>query len=595
MHKEIAEQFEELGCSPSEDILDKCVELCYTYKITDAMEFVAQWMAYSVSNLDGADPTIPLLLEMERKEFILQREKELIAAQSKKKKTTSHLSDLGAFGSPSRHVSNVDDDDQIMDSYGCMTPKAKPSAIARTPAQRQNEVLFSPASYSQISGTPRAQGAAGSGKIVYTFGNPQLLASATWSSSSLDRSNRKVAVKQLLTHNGKALDSKAKYMFDILQERAENSGDRIFQVGKNICKKVFGPTVLDYDLQNVDDHSQETVKTIGTICCDSEGCLDATSTLLVGSDESMCRTVRLNFSETKSFGVFPGQVVMVSGRNPKGDTIIVEEVIADRVLQPPTIPKLTESLSFVVAAGPFTNSDDLVYDPLHDLVLYCKDNQPDVLILTGPLMDAEHKSINENVLAEPFEVFFEKMISGLVEVLGNEITILVVASCRDANSDPVYPTMPVTLKMTYPNVHMLPDPSIVDLNGITIGMTSTDVLDHILNNELAVNAGEKIKRAVCYLFNQGSFYPLNPPGDDRLCFDSSLANKYTNIENIPNLMILPGDQKCFLRVVNGCLAINPGRLADEKGGTFARFVLYPPSKEEDTSIFSVIACQVRKV
>lgn len=593
MHTEIAAQFEELGCSPSMDVLDKCVELCYTYKITDAMEFVAQWMAYSVSNLDGADPTIPLLLEMERKEFILPREKELIAVQSKKKKT-NHLNDLAAYGSPSRN-STLDDDDHIMDSYGCMTPKAKPSAIARTPAQRhQNDVLFSPANYnSQISGTPRAQGAAGSGKIVYTFGNPQLLASATWSSC---RSNpTRLAPKQLLTHNDKPLDSKAKYMFDILQERAEIAGDRIFQVGKNICKKVFGPTVLDYDLQNVDDHSQETVKTIGTICCDSEGCLDATSTLLVGSDESMCRTVRLNFSEAKSFGVFPGQVVMVSGRNPRGDTIMVEEVIADRVLEPPTIPKLIEPLSFVVAAGPFTNSDDLVYDPLHDLVLYCKDNQPDVLILTGPLMDAEHKTIRENMLAEPFEVFFEKMISGLVEVLGNEITILVVASSKDANTDAVYPTMPVTLKMTHPNVHMLPDPSIIDLNGITIGMTSTDVLDHILNNELAVNAGEKIKRAVCHLFNQGSFYPLNPPGDDRMCFDSSLAHKFTNIDLIPNLMILPGDQKCFLRVVNGCLAINPGRLADEKGGTFARFVLYPPSKEEDNSIFSVIACQVRKV
>lgn len=592
MHKEIEEQFEELGCSPSPEVLDKCVELCFTYNITDAMDFVAQWMAYSVSNLDGAEPTIPLLLEMERKEFTLQREKELYA-QTKKKK--SHLSDLTSYGSPSRHISADmdDDDDNIMDSYGCMTPKAKPSAIARTPAQRQNDVLFSPASYSQISGTPRAQGAVGSGKIVYTFGNPQLLASETWTSSS--KNNKKVSVKQLLTHNGKPLDSKAKYMFDILHERAEIAGDRIFQVGKNICKKVFGPTVLDYDLQNVDDHSQETVKTIGTICCDSEGCLDANSTLLVGSDESMCRTVRLNFSETKSFGIFPGQVVMVSGRNPRGDTIIVEEVIGDRVLETPTIPKLTESMSFVVAAGPFTHNDDLVYDPLHDLVHYCKDNRPDVLILTGPLMDAEHKSISENVLAEPFEIFFEKMISGLVEVLGNEITILVVASCRDANADPVFPTMPNTLKMTYPNVHMLSDPSMIDLNGITIGMTSTDVIDHILSNELAVNAGEKIKRAVCYLFNQGSFYPLNPAGDDRLCFDSSLANKYANIDKVPNLMILPSDQKCFLRVVNGCLAINPGRLADEKGGTFARFVLHPPSKEEDTSIFSIIACQVRKV
>lgn len=61
-----------------------------------------------------------------------------------------------------------------------------------------------------------------------------------------------------------------------------------------------------------------------------------------------------------------------------------------------------------------------------------------------------------------------------------------MASHKDAHADPVYPTMPYQLQKPYPNVHLLPDPSMIDLNGIVIGMTSTDIVDHILTNELAV-------------------------------------------------------------------------------------------------------------
>lgn len=198
-----------------------------------------------------------------------------------------------------------------------------------------------------------------------------------------------------------------------------------------------------------------------------------------------CRTVRLNFSKTKSVGVFPGQVVMVSGMNPKGDIFMVEELYTEQNLQPPKPPTIAEQLSFVIAAGPYTQDDDLVYDPLQDLVVYLKENKPNVLILCGPFMEAEHKLISDNItLAETFEVFFEKMITGIVEAVSGDTTILVVASHRDANADCVYPTMPINLKKTFPNVHMLPDPSIVDLNGLTIGVTSTDIVDHILYNEL---------------------------------------------------------------------------------------------------------------
>lgn len=201
----------------------------------------------------------------------------------------------------------------------------------------------------------------------------------------------------------------------------------------------------------------------------------------------MCHTVRLNFSKAKSVGIFPGQVVMVSGMNPKGDVFMVDEVITEQNLQPPRPPQIADRLSFVIAAGPYTSDDDLIYDPLQDLVMYLKENRPNVLILCGPFMEADHKVISDNVtLAETFEAFFEKMITGIVDAIGPETTILVVASHRDAHTNCVYPTMSVQMKKTFPNVHMLPDPSMIDLNGLVIGMTSTDIVDHILSEELAV-------------------------------------------------------------------------------------------------------------
>ena len=46
----------------------------------------------------------------------------------------------------------------------------------------------------------------------------------------------------------------------------------------------------------------------------------------------------------------------------------------------------------MVAAGPFTQANDLLYEPLLDLLELCKRDKPHVLILMGPFLDA--KSVN---------------------------------------------------------------------------------------------------------------------------------------------------------------------------------------------------------
>jgi DNA polymerase alpha subunit B len=74
-------------------------------------------------------------------------------------------------------------------------------------------------------------------------------------------------------------------------------------------------------------------------------------------------------------------------------------------------------IQIVVAAGPFTQSDTLTYQPLEDLVEYIQEHVPHLVILIGPFIDATHPHVVEGILAETFQSFFEKIVDGIMEPL----------------------------------------------------------------------------------------------------------------------------------------------------------------------------------
>lgn len=75
------------------------------------------------------------------------------------------------------------------------------------------------------------------------------------------------------------------------------------------------------------------------------------------------------------------------------------------------------ALQIVVAAGPFTQSDILTYQPLEDLVEYIQEHNPHLVILIGPFIDVTHPHVAEGMLAETFQAFFEKIVDGIMEPL----------------------------------------------------------------------------------------------------------------------------------------------------------------------------------
>ncbi|XP_026850755.1 DNA polymerase alpha subunit B [Drosophila persimilis] len=609
MDTEIKQQFDEIGVEPSEAVLDKCMELAITYSIEDATEFVEQWMAFSLSHLHGEDPTPENLGEFERK--VLQLKKDKVGFKTSTQKTyspapvvaTSSLSTYGVIeDDPMTYDYGIE---SLTDSSMMHTPKSKKDP-SRSSALKGG-VLFSPASYTPQSakrtpaagtGTPSTTTVAGRpGDIVDTFGHPKLLAGTTWQ-AKLEHS---LPVSQRLLHQEAPLTlSNLGYMNDLLSDKCDNLYDRLEETGRALVEKKLGAEgAADCSWYPQDGQTLQALHmlyAVGMIHSEDDGPLDAHSAFLAVTDGEESSFLDLNFTRIKSASIFPGQVVLAKGFIPKGNSFVVEEIHTERKLTPPSPLKVDRELQFVVAAGPYTHSTDLFYDPLHDLLKYLKDHRPDVLVLVGPFVDADHKLVAE--MAETFDSFFEKMVSGIMDVVGGHTTVLMISSQKDAMSHTVYPTPPPALRKTYPNLHLLPDPSMVDLDGITLGVTSTDVVDHLLSHEFAANAGERMHRAINHLFNQGSFYPIYPPGDEDMSYDTQLALKYAQLRQLPNVLLLPGDQRHFIRLVSDCLVINPGRLSDKKGGTFARFLVAPTAPTatgKAASLFNSVACQIQRI
>lgn len=210
-------------------------------------------------------------------------------------------------------------------------------------------------------------------------------------------------------------------MYDNLLQKTSTAADRVFDVGDEICKKLIKERSDDYeqDLHNkvfkVNAPTQAAIKCIGRICSDSDCQLDLHSTLLISADEMCLRSFRLHFDRMKSFALFPGQTVFVQGVNPRGDTFFIDEIISERSLTYADPPQVKENLNIIVAAGPFTCQDDLSYDPLfNELIVYCKQNKPDVLILLGPFVDADHPLIQDGFIQMSMETLFENSISRVI-------------------------------------------------------------------------------------------------------------------------------------------------------------------------------------
>lgn len=325
-----------------------------------------------------------------------------------------------------------------------------------------------------------------SGNVVYTFGNYA-------ASSTEPRDRQEVSVKLAeLKDETQWIGERAKYMTVSTQHDGELVADRIFNIGKEISKKILRdenkPETEQLVLSHCDVMSHEHVRCLGKVFNSGRiEQLEQKSCIFIGFDENKSRIVQLDFSKLKpSVQVFPGEICIIGGNNPRGKTFYVTEIFFERILEncpAPSIDSLAQPLHLVIASAPFTASDNLSFDYLEKLMVNCQNNKPDVLILTGAFFPINSQLIFD--IAMDLDEQFHKMLVGISERLGDDTKVIIVSSANDINSSACFPTRPYKMKKLrpFPNIFMAPDPSIVEVNGVTIGITSVDVTQELAQTE----------------------------------------------------------------------------------------------------------------
>lgn len=297
-------------------------------------------------------------------------------------------------------------------------------------------------SYTHNSGAGKAVHSYVAGQAVCTFGNAALVKRTEWTAPVADAA-RTLAITVRHHQPANALAADDKYMFDTLHEKSLTAADRLYDIGHQICVKLQtdrdaaraaeAADIAEDDGSNEESKSlsvfeqlvhpdvacQQPVLCCGRIYCDAEAPLGAGSTWLCSTDDRRMRSVRLNLTRVRSCALFAGQSVVVRGTNPRGDTLYVDEVACERQLARAPAPLVAvEALSVLMASGPFTMDADLAYEPLHDVLAYARDQRPDVLVLMGPFVEAEHRMVVGGELLQTYEEFFAAIVAEVMSKMG---------------------------------------------------------------------------------------------------------------------------------------------------------------------------------
>ncbi|XP_055080589.1 DNA polymerase alpha subunit B isoform X1 [Periophthalmus magnuspinnatus] len=580
----------------SDIVLDKMIEQCICNRI-HADEMVLEWVAYS-STKKGLNLTVETLERFEH---------EILSKRSKSKQSSRREETLGR----TRDIHTLqelmkveEEEDNLLDSYSTPAKGSQKRALT-TPEQPQSKrsallaspgLLLSPASFSPSSLTPSQKYSqrGGKGEVVVSFG---LVQGTRW----MGRSSPGIGVQlELLEGPEVTLTSSYKFMFQRLRDIHNVLTDKIEELGESLKSHFhideFSPVSLP---------AQDAITVLGQICCDSNGKLNAHSVLLEAGPEQGGQQIPVDLSELKEYSLFPGQVVAMDGMNTTGRKLVASKLHEGVPLPFYTPVKLEvdeEPLNVLVACGPFTPSDTLTYDPLLDLINVITRDRPDVCLLLGPFVDSKHEQIEKAQVTETFEAIFSRCIESIVDGTKSVGCRLVfVPSQRDIHHPFVYPQPPFTLtnfnKDHAQRVTLVPDPCTLLIDGVTFGLTSTDILFHMGAEEISSGAGsDRFSRILKHILTQRSYYPLYPPVEE-VNMDYEKFQSYGQMPLTPDVLIIPSELRYFIKDVLGCVCVNPGRLTKgQVGGTYGRLLIQRSApSEEEKRVSPCLAAQVVKI
>ncbi|XP_074295902.1 uncharacterized protein LOC141623669 [Silene latifolia] len=597
MEIQIKDEFKRSGFTIHDDdaVLPKCITFCVHYKLSPS-DLVSSWELYYL-NRQLIEPTVK---ESEMDGFLLHLQNEQKEALIKQEP-----------GSPVYSMRDVDmilNDEQEDTKIGILdTPTDRPSSQYDDLGDsrfRANRSVLSTSKQSSIV-TPFGQR---TNKFVIQFKTSSEPIEETGKIEGEDEISEDQVIRTAqpkkrcsLLIRGSKPEPACRYMYDRTEDKFNFLETRIVKHASAFvdCGQYEGP--VDPTVA-----SQKSIFAVGMICCDGEGRLNEKSVLLQSSVEhSGGQRVRLELEKLSQYTIFPGQVIGIVGDNPSGHCLVASKVddlipfpassdcdlhpVKRQAVDEDGLPSLQSpapsELSVIIAAGPFTTTDNLFFEPLSELLAYASRKQPQLLILLGPFVDSEHPEIRKATFNRSFdEVFHQEIITRLrdhVEYMGSSTRVLLVPSIRDANHDFVFPQPPFDI---YPpelkdQISSLTNPGIFDADKVTIGCCSVDILKHLSGEEISRNpkdgtSKDRLSRLGTHIIGQHSFYPLYPPAEG-VPLDFSVAPEALNIPSTPQVLVVPSDLAPFVKVLSlnneaqdaaKCLCVNPGRLAKGIGG-----------------------------
>jgi DNA polymerase alpha subunit B len=337
-----------------------------------------------------------------------------------------------------------------------VTPPAKRLQLAVATEPRRSSSSLSPGPPVSLQPSDKYETRTGAGQIVSTFSAKEKRTATYVPLSRPKCAIRKDSFSTNLSHTYRS-------MFTTTEQRATALNQQLLEMTKHLIDKYqLGQSDQVAPLEGVGIPRADQVCNVGRICNAAHaGKINATSCLLEGSRAEGGVRVSLDWSGVSQYSVFPGQIVALEGMNPTGRKLQVQRLCEGAAAAPVTTRRSAlrqyhlqaqegQPLKLVTAAGPFTTSDNFHYQPLQDLLHVVQQEQPDVVILTGPFVDLDHPAVQSgqtilqdeegNDVIVPYETFFVHKISLLLEELLTEHPMLMtqfvlVPSLEDATAE----------------------------------------------------------------------------------------------------------------------------------------------------------------
>lgn len=605
MAETVVEGFDELGFDVSKfeaKATDRILSLCDMYPV-DHESVSTEFLAFMFKKNGGDWNVTPTLENLEA------FEKEHLSTLASKNKENAargviNVSSLLMDGDSGRDHS---EEDELSSMYGVKTPVANKSqsVIKRqlTPDHNESGFKKGPGNFATPTRAPDSPSLATPGggtkyanrinsrQKLLTYGEGPL-SESRWATAAAGKETFTAMVKPYGKQN---LEKPYRHMFESLREKAGFLDETLCRLGDWLT------SMHNLDVpQAIKQTIPDTTVVSGRICCDAaDSKLNAHSILLQGSqDVSSGLTVALDVSKIKEYSLFPGQIVAGEAVNPNGLRLVADSLYSDAT---PGLPSekdriKEDALNVIVASGPFTTSDNLDFVPLGDLCQLIRSDQPHLVILTGPFVDAKHPMIEACDADKPFSGYFDDIMGKIKACVENtHVQVILVPSSRDVHHHYIYPTPPFA-PSTSDQIHMFPDPCLINVEGIVFGVTSTDVLFHLGKEEICFppKSGDRLRRLTSHLFQQRSFYPLYPPNEE-LNVDYEKFESFAQMPIQPHVTILPSDFMHFVKEINGGVAVNPSRLTKgTSGGVFMRMII-EREKDEDQDFAKRVSADILRI